>query len=162
MLVLSSYTPCLAAAPNSSSIASSGSESQALTYLREKAWTLRRPGGTYDEWCSNIALQIAARLFKDGKYPSILQFSEADVETGILTFKELKPLLYEGRVSWGFHVVCQCDGLIYDPVLGDPISVQLYSIQMFGENIPRIVLFDTLEIQELIGAEIVKSPEPSL
>jgi len=48
--------------------------------------------------------------------------------------KGIKPKIYEGRVWWACHFVCCADGIIYDPMLGEPKPLEEYT-QAFYEEV---------------------------
>src|SRR3989339_32184 len=83
-----------------------------LEYLQSKHGTIindyQTPDGNYGESCTLIAVDIAKMFLQEGKKPYIIMVRpEAN--------KTLKPGMYNGRVSWGAHQVCCCDGKAYDP-----------------------------------------------
>lgn len=126
-----------------------------LDYLREKHNTIindyRTPDGRYVEHCGLIAIDIAQLFLSAGKKPYIAEVSEDVHEGGFIHSKELAPIIYEGRVTWGAHQVCCCDGQAFDPILDGPVPVEEYAKIIFGEDIKMSVLIPYEQIEEFIN-----------
>ncbi|MBL7100778.1 MAG: hypothetical protein ISS23_02365 [Nanoarchaeota archaeon] len=126
----------------------------ALEYMARKYATLandyRTPCDNYSESCGIIAIELAERLLSEGKKPYIMKVAEDEFLPGIITCKVLKPLAYEGRVRWGAHQVCICDGKAYDPILDKPAPTKDYSKLVFGEDIEMATLIPPDKIEEYI------------
>lgn len=124
-------------------------------YLYNKHETIvndyKTPDGKYSEHCGLIALEIADLLIADGHTPSILEVKENFNENGFIHSKSLLPKIYEGRVSWGAHQICSCDGLIFDPILDRPIKTENYTKEVFGEDIKTGVIFSPEETKEAVS-----------
>jgi hypothetical protein len=107
------------------------STTPAVNYLTEVNKTLvndyRTSDGKHAEACSLIAIDIARILLAEGKKPKLVLISG---KTGLL-----KPIQYGGRVSWGGHTVCVCEGLAYDPMIGRPLPINEYIRQAFGSDV---------------------------
>jgi hypothetical protein len=101
---------------------------ETIAYLQEKFSDLENDYKTLDgknaQSCSLIALEVASILKKEGGVPQIVTITGMKVDS--VNTETLYPKRYEGRVKWGGHVVCQCDGLIYDPMVGIPIDKDTY------------------------------------
>ncbi len=115
-------------------------ESSVLSYLAEKNRTLindyKTPDGNYAESCGLIAIDIARLLLKEAKQPSIMSVNGKRVDNpAIIANEPLVPVQYNGRVKWGGHTVCVCDGLVYDPMIGKPVSIEQYAHEAFGAEI---------------------------
>ena len=115
-------------------------DSLVLKYLADKNRTLindyRTPDSNYAESCGLIAVDIARMLLQEGKKPSIFSVRGKRVaDPGIIANEPLVPVQYGGRVRWGGHTVCVCEGLVYDPMFSEPISVEMYAHEAFGTDI---------------------------
>lgn len=126
-----------------------------LEYLKNKHTTIvndyRTPDGLWSEHCGLIAVDIAKLLLDDGRQPCIAEVFE-DVHTGhFLHRKELLPKIFDGRISWGAHQVCCCDGQAFDPIIGNPIPVERYTEAVFGEDINIKVIVPYEKIEEFVS-----------
>ena len=96
-----------------------------LEYLRRKHQTLRNdyhtPDGIYYESCTELACDVAKLSLKEGIKPSLLSVRGETLPDGVNT-KTLVPKLFEGRVTWGGHVVCAKGDIILDPMVGNPMT----------------------------------------
>lgn len=101
---------------------------ETLTYLQEKFFDLENDYSTSDgnhaQSCSLIATKVASLLKKEGGSPQILIITGMKVDS--VNTETLYPRRYEGRVKWGGHVVCECGGVVYDPMLGIPVNTEEY------------------------------------
>jgi len=126
-----------------------------LDYLRNKHATImndyRTPDGHYSEHCGLIAIDIAKLLLASGRQPYIAKVSEDVREGGIIRSKTLSPTIYEGRVTWGAHQVCCCDGQAFDPMIDGPVAVEDYTRTVFGEDVEMEVLIPHEQIEEFIN-----------
>ena len=109
-------------------------------YLTEKHRFLendyKTPDGEFAESCSLIAIDIARMLLREGRKPAIVMVTGKKREDeSIVANKPLVPSRDEGRVVWGGHVICTCDGLAYDPMIGGVISLADYPNKAFGAEI---------------------------
>ena len=115
-----------------------------LDYLQKKHFSIlrdyRTPDGKYPEHCGLIAIEIK---------PYIMIVSE-DVYKGGISSRVLEPLLYRGKVRWGAHQVCCCDGQAFDPILGKPIAIEDYTKAAFGVDIRMKVLISSEQVKKLI------------
>lgn len=121
-----------------------------LDYLIKKNKTLindyRMSDDSYlQESCVSIAGDIAKMLLNEGKRPEIVLITGKLVANPHITASErLKPVQYEGRVGWGSHVVCICDGLVYDPMIGRPLPLEEYIHRAFDTDV-EIKTMDNME-----------------
>lgn len=126
-----------------------------LDYIRDKHSTIKNdyktPDGRYSEHCGLIAIDIAKLLIAAGRQPYIAKISEDVREGELIHSKTLKPTIYEGRVTWGAHQVCCCDGQVFDPILDMPIAIAEYAKEVFGEDIKMSVLIPHEQIEEFIN-----------
>jgi hypothetical protein len=130
--------------------------SSVLNYLLEKNRTLindyRAPDSNYAESCTLIAMDIAKILLGEGKRPEIISVTGKRVANpSIIANEPLKPVQYDGRVSWGAHIVCACDGLIYDPMIGRPMPTDKYAQDAFGDDVEMQTIVTKDKIEEFVG-----------
>lgn len=79
--------------------------------------------------CWETAAKIGRLLNEAGKTPVAAEL--ADVVDG--SARPLRPVIYDGRVEFGGHVVIMSDGLAYDPLLEDPVPTADYAEKVFGK-----------------------------
>jgi hypothetical protein len=48
----------------------------------------------------------------------------------------LTPRVPGVAATWTSHYVCCCDGIAYDPVAGKALPLEVYSLELFGEQMP--------------------------
>src|SRR6267378_1318798 len=86
-----------------------------------------------DYWnCLAAARTLSALLFAEGRRPWIARLRKTEV-MGPRTFHApLIPQRLGLARTWTTHYVCCCDSVAYDPVLGKPIEVEMYSMEIFG------------------------------
>ncbi|OGY91653.1 MAG: hypothetical protein A3B31_02995 [Candidatus Komeilibacteria bacterium RIFCSPLOWO2_01_FULL_53_11] len=102
------------------------------------------PDGRHSESCTLIACDLARKFLAVGKRPYLISIhGELD--------KPLRPVRYEGRVTWGGHVVCGCDGFIYDPMVGHPIAEEAYAKEAFGREVAMTISVPTDRIEEFVA-----------
>lgn len=87
--------------------------------------------------CHNIAQELAKGLVKKGLKPSGLFISPI----GILEAQQngdnkpkLHPKVFGVDIEWTCHIVCEVDGMVYDPIFAEPLPRQEYLERMFGET----------------------------
>jgi len=93
----------------------------------------RDENGHYSQACGEIANEVVRKLREDGRKPSI--WIVTGISIGDARTKELVPLVYEGRIRWGGHIVCVDEDLVYDPILEKPEPMDSYGITAFGQEI---------------------------
>ena len=130
--------------------------SPVLGYLSEKSKTLlndyRTPDGNYSKSCSLIAVDIAKMLLEEGKRPEIVSITGKRIDNpNIIVHEPLKPVQYEGRVSWGGHTVCVCDGLVYDPMIGRPLPIEEYAHKAFGADVEMSTVVPENKIEKFVN-----------
>ncbi len=128
----------------------------AIEYLENKHKTIINdyctPDGKYAESCSLIAIDIANLLLNEGKeHPQIFIIRGWPIfENGLKGRKTLEPILFNGRVKFGAHQFCICDGIVYGPLLKEPIGIKKYPNEVFGKgNFIIEKVFSTKRIKEL-------------
>jgi hypothetical protein len=124
-----------------------------LEYLREKHRTLKDDYRTADgknEICGLVASDVAEILLKEGKNPSIIMVEGKLLQDSFVNTEPLRPVQYKGRVSWGGHVVCICEGLVYDPMMGRPLPIESYGYEAFGTDVRMKTLISEDKIEDFI------------
>ena len=88
----------------------------------------------YAESCILIAGEVAQLLLAQGLEPRIVIFSpRLDTERWP---ESLRPLPYrKNRVRWGAHAVCCAGDMVFDPMLGEPVSLADYPRRAFGTDV---------------------------
>jgi len=93
--------------------------------------------------CSEIAIEIAKDLAQKGLKPSALFIANRAVVDATrreaiadnTPFPSLRPKVFNGEVAWTNHIVCEAEGLIYDPVFPEPLPRDEYLNRMFDEEV---------------------------
>ena len=91
----------------------------------------RDASGEYSDSCTLVAVELAKLLIAEGGNPRILTIRGEQREDGNRV--SLVPVPYEGRVTWGAHVVCELDGIVYDPMLESPLPIEDYVQTAFAQ-----------------------------
>ena len=94
----------------------------------------RTPDGEYVQFCTQIAAKVAGILKAQGKSPYLLQITGEPEPDGLGT-RYLVPKQYDGRVKWGSHFICCESGIVYDPMVGEPMPLDTYTSTVFSENV---------------------------
>ena len=107
------------------------------------------------ESCTEIAVKIAQKLLAEGKKPFIMEVAEFVNEDSGAVEESLFPLKYEDKeVSWGTHIVCCCDKLVFDPILEKPVSINDYTRNAFGKDIEMRVVVSEEKIKDFVKYRI--------
>jgi hypothetical protein len=56
-------------------------------------------------------------------------------------------------VEWGGHTVCENDGIIYDPMVGDPLPRELYLKNTFLKPAQANISMSSEELEALIRGQ---------
>ena len=98
---------------------------------------------------SEIALNTAKRLISEGKKPyiSLIRGKEAE---GVGYREILKSNILKDINFWQMYIVCCCEGTVYDPQLGRPLSIDHYMNDVFKNEIDMMLAKDTNETIEII------------
>jgi hypothetical protein len=125
-----------------------------LEYLKEMGLNLkndyRTKDGKYIESCSLIAADIAKLLLAENMSPYLMSIRGQKKDDGI-NRTSLVPKAYDGRVTWGAHVVCCVDGLVLDPMIGEPKTIDEYSRMAFENQAECKIEIPTEKIEEFIS-----------
>jgi hypothetical protein len=127
----------------------------AADYLRETS--LRMRDGYVDD-CVRHASVLAKRLLDEGRKPwiSIIRWIEQHGETRF--HGPLIPLRFTGRnpPTWNTHYVCCCDGEAWDPLVGEPIAIETYTMTAFGKDLPVIERMNTDALERAIEQQSLR------
>lgn len=104
-----------------------------------------------DASCKEIANEIARKLLAEEKKPFIMEVAKFVNRNSGAVEESMFPLKYEDKeVSWGTHIVCCCDELVFDPILEKPVSINDYTRNVFGEDIEMRVVVSEEEMKDFI------------
>ena len=104
-----------------------------LDYLSEMHKELSH---SYEANCLAISRHVAGLLLDAGKQPVIVCLHKEEDRAEATFHYPLIPTKYNGRITWTKHYACCCDGIVYDPMLEEPIRVEQYSVATFGVEFP--------------------------
>lgn len=90
--------------------------------------------GAYSSSCTRIALEIAEALKANEQSPKILALYGEELDD-LGNRAVLVPVPYEGRVSWGAHIVCEAAGVVHDPMLSEPMPRAEYLATAFQQPV---------------------------
>lgn len=125
---------------------------KANEYLKQKYSELendyKTPDGKYSGACTSIAADMAKIILEEGGKPYLVSIRGKKVDS--INTKPIAPARYEGRVVWGGHTVCGVDGIIYDPMIGDPVTEDSYIQTAFLEPVDAEVFVSSEDIEEFI------------
>ena len=121
--------------------------SSLLSYLTEKR---RQFAHNYDANCLKIARDIAGLLIAGKSQPFIACLHKEEDRVEGRFHYPLMPKKYKGRVTWTKHYVCCCDGMVYDPMLEEPVRIEQYSMAVFGEDFPLEIYVAEEAVEEYV------------
>ena len=82
--------------------------------------------------CFAVAREVEKRLLAEGKNPKIYWVRNAIKKDKIGIRDKIIPKAYEGRLSdWFVHIVAVADKLVFDPMIGIPVSIEDYCVAAF-------------------------------
>jgi hypothetical protein len=117
--------------------------SSSRAYFEEQCARVR----SGDYWnCLVAARELSALLLAEGRSPWIARLRKTEIVGGESFHHPLIPRGLGVSATWTTHYVCCCDGMSYDPVAGKPIPFEAYSLEVFGEQIPREVFVPAREL----------------
>ena len=121
----------------------SENRSPVIAYLEEQGAVVRA-GGYWN--CLVAARKLSALLLAEGRSPWIMRMRKREDRGGQVFNAPLTPRVPGVSATWTTHYVSCCDGMAYDPVVGKPIQLETYSLEIFGEQIPTEVFMSTEEL----------------
>lgn len=90
--------------------------------------------------CGLIAVKLAELHYKEGRTPHITYLQSSNTISKQQLFEsKLVPRPYEGKRVWMYHVICDVNGIVYDPMLIVPTKYDDYAPDAFGEEKLSIV-----------------------
>ena len=119
-----------------------------LSYMTEKGRLLAE---SYQANCLAIAHDIAALLLDSGSQPFIVCLYKVEDRGGNRFHYPLIPKQYGGRITWTKHYVCCCGSVAYDPMLREPVPIEQYSRQAFGEDFPMARFVTEEAMRQYLG-----------
>jgi hypothetical protein len=125
----------------------------AAEYLRD---TSLRMADAYSGDCVQHAWALAESLLAEGKKPWIAAVRWIEMRGETRFHGPLIPLRFAGRrpPTWNTHFVCCSDGEAWDPLVGEPIAIESYTMAVFGRDLPVV---EHVSPAALAGAKDVKS-----
>ncbi|HEV7375479.1 MAG TPA: hypothetical protein VGN95_12220 [Pyrinomonadaceae bacterium] len=121
----------------------SENESSLIAYLEEQRAQIRS-GGYWN--CLAAARELSALLLAEGRSPWIARLRKTEVVGGRSFHAPLIPRSLGVAATWTTHYVCCCDGMAYDPVAGEALRLETYSMKVFGEQISTEVFITASEL----------------
>jgi len=107
---------------------------EAVEYIRQRSDQMP---DRYAGNCLTDARKIAELLARAGASPWLARIRKVSDFNGSTFHGMLIPLRFLGRgaLAWTTHYVCCCDGAAYDPLVGEPIPLEVYTQTVFGETL---------------------------
>ncbi|HEV7764227.1 MAG TPA: hypothetical protein VGQ76_04430 [Thermoanaerobaculia bacterium] len=130
----------------------------ALDYLRDVS---ARMTTTYLDDCVAHATRIAALLIVGDCAPWIASIRDVTNEGSYEMHHPLIPSRFPA-MTWNVHYVC-CNGTqAYDPIIGEPCSVDELAMNVFGRAITVGEAVSVADVARLATAEVLKTHIASL
>jgi hypothetical protein len=127
------------------SVENNGEQRPAVTACFEEHSALVRAGGYWN--CLVAARELSALLLDEGRAPWIARLRKTQtLEGGHVFHAPLTPRVAGVGRTWTTHYVCCCDAIVYDPVAGRALRLEVYSLEIFGEQISMEVFVPTVEL----------------
>jgi len=112
-----------------------------IEYLKKRFTELdnnyKLPDNKHAESCLNIAVEVAGLLISEGGKPYIIAIDGKKIDS--INTEAISPARYEGKVEWGRHLVCANDGIVYDPMIGEPVALEEYVQSAFTKPVDATV-----------------------
>jgi hypothetical protein len=102
--------------------------------------------------CREHAYRIARLLIAEGRFPWIARIRETVVQGDSIFHGPLTPLRFLGYrgLTWTTHYVA-CDGTdAYDPILGEPVSLDGYTLRVFGREVAVETYLDCAATEQFL------------
>ncbi len=100
----------------------------------EEESAIVRSGGYWN--CLRAARKLSALLLEEGRSPWIARLRKTERLGEEVFHAPLTPRIAGVAATWTTHYVCCCDATAYDPVAGLPVQLEVYSLEVFGQQIP--------------------------
>ncbi len=110
--------------------------SEVDSYMKELHTQLVASYETFDGLaanCGKIAADIAIILTRAGEKPYLLSITApTQILNGIEKFGGVVAKVYKEKgTSWGSHIVCVNNEIVYDPILSTPLPLEEYISTVF-------------------------------
>ncbi len=125
---------------------------KAESFLVSKALVLANEYGDENgqrEHCLLLAIDVAKLILEEGGHPSLYAIRGQIIDSAG-NQKILIPKLYNGKITWGGHTVCENQGLVYDPMIGRIVPLLQYLEETFTEPVTGKILVPSDKIQDFI------------
>jgi hypothetical protein len=126
------------------SVENNSKHRSAVTAFLEEQSALVRSGGYWN--CLAAARELSALLLAEGRSPWIARLRKTKALGGEVFHAPLIPQRPGVAATWTTHYVCCCDAMAYDPVAGEAIRLEVYSVEVFGEKISMEVFVSAVEL----------------
>lgn len=125
--------------------------SKTQEYLKMKHQELKNDYMSEDggpEACLLVAVDVAKLILEEGGKPELFAIRGKKVDS--VNTKSISPTQYDGRVEWGGHMVCVNDGIVYDPMVGNPTELSEYLETSFLEPVEATVRISKERIDDFV------------
>ncbi|MGB7922196.1 MAG: hypothetical protein WCF57_03010 [Pyrinomonadaceae bacterium] len=126
----------------------SESGTSVIAYLEEQS-ALVRSGGYWN--CLAAARELSALLLAEGRSPWIARMRKTEAIGSEVYHAPLIPRAVGVAATWTTHYVSCCDVMAYDPVAGRPLRLEIYSLEVFGEQLPQEVFVSADELPDYLA-----------
>ena len=122
----------------------------AAEYIRQTSDLLE---DRYTENCVVYACRAAELLLAESLAPWIGRVRDIEEKDGMRIHHALIPLRYRGRgaPTWTTHYVTCAGGQAYDPLIGEPIDIDRFTMEVFGRKLDVVEHFDVRETARLLA-----------
>lgn len=101
------------------------------------------------EHCGLLAIDIARLILEEGGHPNLYAI-RGQVVDSVGNRKTLIPKQYHGKITWGGHIICENQGLVYDPMIGRTIPLPQYLEETFTEPVTGEISVPSDKIQDFV------------
>ncbi len=95
----------------------------------------------YTADCTCLAYEVAKRLLDEEKMPALYRIGDQRFPRVVFA-----PLRFPEKI-WLYHDVCMVDGVVWDPMMGQPLLLDEYFTKAFGAS---------LQIEERVSATMLQ------
>ena len=117
----------------------------------EKQSALLRAGSYWN--CLTAARKLSALLLDEGRSPWIARLRKTEARGEHVFHAPLTPRVPGVAATWTTHYVCCCDAMAYDPVAGKVIRLEVYSLEVFGQQISTEVFVPAVKLSAYLAGE---------
>jgi len=103
--------------------------------------------------CRQQAYEIAKLLIAEGRTPWIVRIRETVTLGDSVFHAPLTTVRKFGfdSVTWTTHYAACAGSEVYDPVIGEPVSLDGYTVRMFGREIPVETYLDCEATEQFLS-----------